>query len=363
MSRLYALFAVLVAACLCSFGAARAADAMFTVSNIHVDASAASVSEAQGIAFAQGRPKAWQVLFRRITRQQDWARQPALDDTQLQRLIRSFQITHERRSTTRYVADISYDFNAQAVMKTIKDANIAFTAVQAKRILLIPMSPGFTRGSPWENAFMAPRFAGAVVPFSLPVGDAIDMDALGHVTFDQATWLDVEPVAMRVHATEAVLVLAQPTNQGKLTVMLKRVGLGETPTTASVDVRYVQGPQTTYPSAADAALGVIVEMWKQKVAVDFSQKGKLTADVRITSLSQWANVQAALASAPNVASVNVVAMDIGEARIAIGYLGTTDQLREALGQAGLLLTSSGGEWVLRQGQPPPQPTAANAGTP
>jgi hypothetical protein len=358
----YALPAMLVAACLCYVVAARAADPMFTVNNIHVDASAASVSEAQGIAFSQGRPKAWQTLYRRITRQQDWDKQPVLDDTQIQRLIRSFVIAHERRSTTRYVADISYEFNPQAVEKTLKDANIAFTAAQAKRILLIPMDPGFTRGSPWANAFAAPRFANALVPFSLPVGDAMDQDALHRLNFEQATWPDVEALAERVHATEAVLVLAQP-NRGKLTLVLKRLGIGEQPTTATLDVPYVQGPQTTFPAAADAALNAITDMWKQKVAVDFSQRGKLTADVRIASLSQWASVQAALASVPNVSSVSIVAMDIGEARITIAYLGTIDQFRDALGQASLVLTSSGGEWVLRQGQPSPQPAAASASTP
>ena len=55
------------------------AEDLYTVSGVHVDASASSSAEALNLAIAQGRPKAWQILYRRLTRQQDWTRQPALD--------------------------------------------------------------------------------------------------------------------------------------------------------------------------------------------------------------------------------------------------------------------------------------------
>src|SRR6201747_409591 len=82
-----------------------AADGPYTVSDVHVDASAASPAEALNAAMAQGRPKGWQILYRRLTRQQDWTRQPELDGAALIRILRDSSIANERRSTTRYVAD------------------------------------------------------------------------------------------------------------------------------------------------------------------------------------------------------------------------------------------------------------------
>ena len=76
-----------------------------------MDATAASSGEASNAAIAQGRAKALQILFRRLTRQADWARQPPLDAAALLRLSRGTNITNERRSTTRYVADVTYMFN------------------------------------------------------------------------------------------------------------------------------------------------------------------------------------------------------------------------------------------------------------
>lgn len=340
-----------------------AADAVFTVANVHLDASGYSASAAQGVAFEQGRPKAWQIVYRRLTRQQDWDKQPQLDDTQLQRLIRNFKISNERRSTTRYTADITYSFNPAAVARVLREANIAFTQGVAHRILLVPMAPQYSRSAAWTRVFTAPRFAEAIVPFSLPVGDATDAGPLAHLAFDPASWGDIAPVALRVHATEAVLVQLQvEPSQHKLALSLKRLGVGEVPMQSTAEVSYVQTASATYPAAADAAMASIAEMWKQRAAVDFSQRGNLTIDVRVNSLAQWAGVQSALSAVPNVTAVRVIAMDIGEARMVISFLGSIDQLRDALSQASLQLSNSEpgntGEWILRQGSPSSAQSAA-----
>ncbi len=53
---------------------------------------------------------------------------------------------HERRSTTRYVADITYMFNPDAVARLLRAASIAYSQAPAHRILVIPMSPGVGHG-------------------------------------------------------------------------------------------------------------------------------------------------------------------------------------------------------------------------
>ena len=155
----------LALAVLCLSPQFAAADSPFTVAGVHVDASAASVVEARNAAVAAGRPRAWQVLFHRLTRQQDWARQPAVDDAQLQRLITTYYPSNEKRSTRRYMADMSYVFNPEAVTRLLQSSGIPYTAALAKRILLIPMAPGYSHGSSWTAALANPRFAGSVVPY------------------------------------------------------------------------------------------------------------------------------------------------------------------------------------------------------
>ena len=66
--------AFFLAAALFFAGPAAAQDnSLYTVSGVRVDATGASSTEALNAAIAQGRAKAWQTLYRRLTRQMDWA--------------------------------------------------------------------------------------------------------------------------------------------------------------------------------------------------------------------------------------------------------------------------------------------------
>jgi hypothetical protein len=86
-------------------------------------------------------------------------------------------------------------------------------------------------------------------------------------------------------------------------------------------------------------------MWKARSAIDFSQRGRLTVNVRTNSLAQWGAIQAALAGIDNITGVTVTAMDIGYAQILISYTGSSDQLRDALGSQGLTLSPVRGQPV------------------
>ncbi|HJS45370.1 MAG TPA: hypothetical protein VJ753_03115 [Rhizomicrobium sp.] len=317
-------------------------NSLYTVSAVHVDATGASSTEALNAAIVQGRVKAFQTLYRRLTRQVDWPRQPALDAAGLLRISRGYNIANERRSTTRYVADVTYMFNPEGVARTLRAAQIAFSQTQAKRILVIPMSPGVAHGA-WAQALIAPAFRESAVPFIL-LG-AEDDASLAALNFDTATWNEVSAVAAKNRVSEVGLVQAVSAN-GKMVVNIRRLGLGEQPAKTSIEVPMLQNVTATYPAAAQAAVRAIEEMWKTRSAIDFSQRGRVIADVRIESLAQWSEIQAALGSVGNVTGFTVTAMNLNTARINLAYLGGIDQVREALAGAGLSLTNRGGQWML-----------------
>jgi hypothetical protein len=339
-SRILVLLAVLFMSGLAPAGAQ---ESLYTVAGVHVDANAASSTEALNAAVAGGRAKAFQILYRRLTRQADWARQPALDLPGLLRISRGYTVANERRSTTRYVADATYMFNPDAVARLLRASNIAYSQAQAHRILVIPMSPSVGHG-PWANALSAPVFHDSLVPFTVlaPEDDA----ALASVNFDAASWNDVSAAAAKNHVGEVALVQAVYAS-GKITVNIKRLGAGQAPARTSLDVPLLQTVGTTYPAAAQAAVHAIEDLWKSRTAVDFSQRGRLVVDVRITSLQQWGDIQGQLAGVGSITGVTVTAMDINYARLAIAYVGGLDQLRDTLGGAGLALTGRGqGPWML-----------------
>jgi hypothetical protein len=330
------------AALLFTVPAAAQDNSLYTVSGVHVDATGASSTEALNAAITQGRGKAFQTVYRRLTRQADWARQPTLDAAGLLRISRGYNISNERRSTTRYVADVTYMFNPEAVARTLRASQIAYSQTAARRILVIPMSPGVNHG-PWAQALMAPAFRDSQVPFT--VSSAEDDASLMALDFDAATWNDVAGVAVKNHVSEVGLLQAVYAN-GKMTVNIRRLGVGEQPAKTSLEVPMLQTVGTTYPAAAQAAVRAMEDLWKTRSAIDFSQRGRITADVRISSLAQWGEIQTSLGSVSNVTGMTVTAMTMNYARINLGYQGGIDQLREAVGGAGLSLTNRGGQWVL-----------------
>jgi hypothetical protein len=320
---------------------------LYTVSDIHVDVSARSSTEAFTTAIASGRPQAFQILFRRLTQQKDWGRQPNLDGTALLRLSRGYNVANERRSTTRYVADVTYLFNPDAVSRLLRAVNIAFTAqAPSSHLLLIPMAPNVAGGA-WANTLAAPAAqAAAMVPYSLPSAD--DLRAMAQLNFDGAQWNDIAAAAARAHANGAALVQSIYAN-GKITVNVRLLAANQAPVKTSVSVAMTGTVGTAYPAAANAALAAIDDLWKARVTVDPSQRGRLSVDMRVASLQQWGDTQAALSATPLVTNVTLVAMDTGYARMVIAYTGTADQLRDALGAVHLTLTNRGGQWMLASG--------------
>lgn len=314
---------------------ARAADNSFTVKNVAVDASASASVEAQTIAINGGRPKAWTTLYRRLTKQEDWPRQPQLDDAAIQRLIRSFDVSDERRSTTRYVAKVTYVFSQPAVERLLRANNISYVVAQSSRILLIPVSPGFTQGDSWSLAWTDPRFSSGLVSVVLPHG--ADAAALSGLTFDSANWAAVAPIAARLRVADVVVADYDP---GQNSVRLKRLAAGA-PLPASI-----ASPGKTPAAAAHATFDTLVDFWKNKSAVDFNQRSRLTVEARFSSLPEWAALQTKLGAVPTVVGIDMVAFNLGEARLALAYVGNFEQLRGALADAGLAMTSRDGTWWL-----------------
>lgn len=351
---LLSLFVVLVATSVVS-NAAAAGDP-FTVSGIKVDATAQSAVEAQTLAINSGRAKAWQTLYRRLTKQQDWARQPTLDNTTLQRLVRSYQARDQRSSTTRFVANMTYVFNANAVRRILQQSSVAYSDTTARPILVIPLGPAWSAQTPWARAWKDQRFAHAAAPLVLPLADSIDTGVLGSLRFDSAEWQDVEPMASRVHAADVYLALVIP-QRAQMIVKIRRLAASGGATIPDVVVPIAPDTPSAkaFGAVADAAANAIIDSWKSRAVIDFAKHSKLLVSMHVDRLDDWNLALQKLEAVSTISDVGMVAMNIGEARVAISYVGSTDQLNEQLAHAGLTLSNDNGQWWLSRSEGGPRP--------
>ncbi|HEX3672765.1 MAG TPA: DUF2066 domain-containing protein [Rhizomicrobium sp.] len=330
----------------------------FTVSGIQVNASAASSVEAQDIAINSGRQRAWTALIHRLLKQDDWAKAPVLDDEAVERLLASYLPQNVRRSTTRYSASMTYVFNADAVRRVLRQSNIAYADASAHPILIVPLNPRYDAHGGWTGAFLNSRYSHAAVPLHLPIPDRATTSVLDGVSFDAVQWSQIQPIAGRVSAGEAMLLLLV-NDHGKMVVKLRHLGPGAPWTIPDVALSDAPGAPRLYADAAEAAATAVIDAWKAHAAIDFSKRSKLTAAIGVDTLADWGAMQQKIVSIPTVTDVTVVAMDIGMGRIAITYVGTAEQLKDSLSQAGYDLENGDDGWTLAPNPPP----ATTTGTP
>lgn len=315
---------------------------LFTISGVRVDATAESAIVARDAAMTQGRPQAWTKLFRRFTAQAVWGKQPQLDDNQLLRLVRSFEVAGERRSTTRYLADVTYHFNPVAVRLVLRQARIAYTETRSKPALVIPIVDGksLDMTGAWAMAWKDPAFTQGLVPMILPLADAEDMALLSREDLTQLDWMGFEPLTTRYNADAIILAIAS--DDGNTVQSIEISQAARTPASFAF-------AESTFTADAEAVAERVAEAWKTRTSLDFSTRGHLVADVQFNSLAQWARIRAQLRAVRAVSDVDVVGLAANEAEIDLTYFGRVEQLQEALAQQSLTLTGSPAAYTLQLG--------------
>jgi hypothetical protein len=332
---------VLAAVMTLTAGLAFAAPApdLFTVRGIRVEATAESAISARDMAMAQGRVAAWSRLFRRLTAAAAWRRQPNLDEAGLERLLRGFEVANERRSTTRYLGDVTFHFNPIAVRALLRQSNIAYTETRSPPVLVIPViaGKGVDPASPWAAAWKDPALQQGLVPFVLPTAADANSDLLSRADLAQSGWDPLSALARRYNA--GAVIIATASEDGKTVQMAELSPMGR----VTASFAYAQ---PSFAPAAEAIAEKAEEAWKSRNAVDFGTRADLVADVQFDSLDDWTKIRGALAAVRTIADVDVVGLSLHEAEIHLTYSGRPEQLRDALAQQRLQLLDTDGQYTL-----------------
>jgi hypothetical protein len=314
---------------------------LYTVSGIRIDATADSAIAARDLAMQQGRPAAWTKLFRRFTSTANWSKQPQLDDNTLLRLVRSFEVSNERRSTTRYLADLTIHFNAAAVRNLLRQSGVSYTEARSRPVLVIPViagKPGFDPMGSWATAWKSPLLEEELVPFVLPMPDAQDDEILSRPDPAQLDWASLAPMARRANATDAIIAIAS--EDSKTVQMIQISATARTPASFAY-------AQSTFAADAEAIAERAYEAWKTRSAVSYGTRARLTADVQFDSLDDWAKIRAQLGATRAVSDMDVIGLSLNEAEIELTYFGRPEQLRDALAQQNLQLINASGQFTLQ----------------
>ncbi len=340
--------------------AALATAAVYVVSAVPVDVTAATAAEARETAIAEGHRAAFDTLMTRLVLADDLPRLPPLGAAGITQLVQDFSVANERTSAVRYLADLTFRFKPRAVRNLFRDDGVRFTETRARPLLVVPLFQDETvvllweEENPWYLVWAVRLFDEELAPLIVPLGDLGDVASLN---IDRALALDAEALgnlARRYGSEEALLVQANLTGDpeaGSATLDVAAVRVGQS-------VELVHGArilqQAPGPRADLLAEGVSVlvaglqDAWKAENHVSFDRQQLLTAVVPISGLGDWLEVKRRLDDIAAILELDLIYLSREFARADITYIGDEERLIRALAQSDLSLAPSAlAGWELR----------------
>lgn len=316
---------------------------LYTIDRMAVDATGASPSEAREKALALGRERAFGIVFKRLTQQANWGQQPKLTPQELEEMVTAFTVDNERYSTTRYLADASFNFSSARVRETLQRFNLIFSETQAKPVVVVPIKPGvgWSNDTAWAASWKSVAQRGSLRPVLVPLGDATDIAMVGNVIPDSAVWQQFASLADKYGATE-VWVTSGVRTANSLSVTLTSITRdGRRNNRYNIVANPGESEGQLAVRAAAMVRAAFEEVWKAQTAVDFGMKSSIEAAVAFSGLPDWVSIRNELSDIRLIQRVNVDQMLTQGARLRLDFVGKIDQLKSTLRQANLALEDNG----------------------
>ncbi|GAB4356862.1 MAG: hypothetical protein Kow00114_08050 [Kiloniellaceae bacterium] len=329
---------------------APAAD-IFTVRDVAVDETAATAAEARQRALAVGQRRAFRRLMERLVPEDQQERIPEVDANALQYYVQDFSVNNERTSTVRYLADLTFRFNAEEVRGLLRNAGVGFAETRSKPVVVLPVFSGagaeptlWLAENPWRDVWAVMPGDDGLVPLIVPIGDLEDLAAV-----DAARALAGDPESLKAiagrYGADDVLVTAASLSgnpedgSAVLEVVTRRYHDGAVNVTLRDKLVQVGGePYDGFlQRAADRIDDAVQESWKQQYVLQFGNQRSILVYVPLTGLDDWLTVRKRLDGVAAIQQAGLTTLSRKEAQLEITFVGDEQRLSRALAQRDLFL--------------------------
>ncbi|MCC6468075.1 MAG: DUF2066 domain-containing protein [Alphaproteobacteria bacterium] len=356
------------------------ADDVFTARGVAVDATDQTAAAARVKALADGQRRALRQVFERIVLAEDLARQPRLNDRQIEALVQALEVNKERTSSVRYLAELIVRFKPEDLRQMMQQANMRFAETVSRPIVVLPVyvtgkAPSQTAvlwedANPWRKAWAdLPQGAG-LVPMIVPIGDLADaeaIDAAGALAGDPAK---LGAIASRYRAVETIVTVLTANEDPRSKATLLQLALNRGRPGAAAE-----GGQAAAPPAPDKSIVVpasaslderlaaiardqaraVEDQWKRSHLMRFGEEQRLSLSLPLGSLGELVEARRRLSEVSGVRRVDVTALTRKLARLSVVYSGDPEQLQAAVLQKDMVLSSDPPDWQLKLAPADPAP--------
>jgi hypothetical protein len=327
---------------------------------VKVDATADSAAAARTIARTDGQRRALTQVIDGLTGSTDATKLPKLDDRTITDMVDSFEVANEKMSAVRYLADYTFHFRASKVRQLLRNAGIAFSQSPGsqspgKPVIVVPAYRDGDKTvlwddpNPWREAWAQVPAGSGPTRLSLPLGGIADVTAIDAEQAGSGDAQALTDIAQHNDGDVALVALAIARRQGDrlagVDLSLKRYRLGQL-----VDSRADSVDANPGEDAADLlkrAAAVAVADIEHGAPPKSSKEASLDAVVPISSLGDWIEMRQRLAAVPAIHQIDLLSLSRQQAKIALKYVGSPDQLKSDLAEAEIDLDGADPEWRLQ----------------
>lgn len=355
--------------------AAAKADAAFTVANYPVQATDKNAVSAKEKAIADGQDAAFRSLLKRIVPVTAYRQLGNVKDLKAANLVSGVSVRSEQNSSTDYIANLDFSFQAEALRSALAAHGIPFVEAQAPFIIVVPVvrkgNPAEGKpearaaAGPWLKAWQGLDLEHTLTPVKIDDlkstihNDTVDMLLNGTGTGERI-------LAGEYKSETVVLAVAEmDTVQKKLNITLAgtdAVGL----INLKRSYRVPDGDEAFASDfAAVVSLGILEGRWKATKATAIAtppppaagqpQWGRAAAAegdpvhfiAEFSSPAQWNEIRTQLLDTPGVEDLEIASVSAQNADINLKFPGGPGALANSLGHRGLSMMVAETGWILR----------------
>ncbi len=344
-----------------------AAEAVYTIGNYPIEASAGNAVAAKERAMTDGRQAALNSLLKRLVPVTAYGRLAGAKKAKANELIDGVVVRSERTSATQYIANLDFSFQPQAVRDLLRREGVPFVDTQAPEVVLVPVYVAPTTGqgpvpsdlspprgsSIWSSAWSGLDLKNSLTPLRIGQGKS-EVSADVVVAMQQGDGSALGTLAKAYSADLLLLAVAEPDLKARrLNVTLTgRDAVGDFVLKRSWRMAF---DDVAYSAelAAVVSLGILEGRWKSVRAREGEDGGFTSgaADVHLVvefrNLQQWQDMHRQLVQLPGVERVEIGGLSARSADIAAIYPGGPDALAAALSGRGLDVRQVGGVLQVR----------------
>jgi len=304
----------------------------FTVTGIPVDATGGNAIEAQTEAISEGQVYASELLLARLTLPSERASKgvPPLSPEIVAPMIRALSVANEKRSTDRYLGDITVAFNPSQVQQFLRSSGLNMITTQARPRMVLPVyNNRVWSDNAWSSAWANDSFANALTPvnrFESSAGNNTIIDASAVQSKNLAA---LRQVGARF-GVEQILIAEASGGSGNVSVAITDVALdtGEVRNLGRVSSQ-------SFVGAAWETVERIENEWKE-ASVSLAENAQtMPVSVLYRSHQDWIRLQDAINNSSQIQDARLDALSKDGALMTITYGGDLQRLANELGFKGV----------------------------